>query len=103
MKETVSTSGLDVVLIEKIENRLKSTAHPMRIAIIELLLEKGKLSVTQIYEQLKIEQASASNHLRILKENGVLGSTRDGQKIIYSVKTKSLKNIVDFVNRFLAI
>jgi DNA-binding transcriptional ArsR family regulator len=99
MKATASTSGLDIAQIEKAANRLKSIAHPMRVAILELLSEKEKLSVTEIYQSLKIEQAVASNHLNILKEKGVLASRRDGQKIIYSVKAKSLNTIVTCVNR----
>ncbi len=99
MKKTASTSGLDIEQIEKVESRLKSIAHPMRISIIELLHQKEKLSVTEIYKHFKIEQAAASNHLKILKENGVLQSRRDGQKIIYSVNTKSLTGIIDCINR----
>ena len=94
---TTTSSGLDIPQIEKAANRLKSIAHPTRVAILELLQEKEKLSVTEIYKTLKIEQAVASNHLNIQKEKGVLASRRDGQKIIYSVKTKSLNTIISCV------
>lgn len=97
MKE--SPSGLNIELLEKIAYRLNSITHPTRIGIIELLLEKEKLSVTEIHTQLKMEQAVASNHLKILKQSGVLASRRDGKKIIYSVKAKALKNIIDTVTR----
>ena len=72
MKDKKSQTGLDIAQLENSANRLKSIAHPMRIAILELLREKEKLSVTEIYSYLKLEQAVASNHLSILKEKGVL-------------------------------
>ncbi len=96
MKEN---SGLDITQLENSANRLKSIAHPMRIAILELLRDREKLSVTEIYSYLKIEQAVASNHLNILKEKGVLSSRRDGKKIFYSVKEKSLNKIIDCLIR----
>jgi DNA-binding transcriptional ArsR family regulator len=96
---TTSKFELDIAKLEMAANRLKSIAHPMRIAILELLQEKEKLSVTEIYHKLKIEQATASHHLNILKGKGILASRRDGKKIIYSVKTKSLTQMIDCINR----
>jgi DNA-binding transcriptional ArsR family regulator len=97
MKETESPTGLDIELLEKISHRMNLIAHPTRIAIIELLQEKEKLSVTQIHKHLNIEQAVCSNHLRLLKQSGALTSKRDGKKIIYSVNTKAFKSIMDTV------
>ena len=99
MKTTKSPTGLDIDQLESSANRLKSIAHPMRIAILELLKDREQLCVTEIYQYLNIEQAVASNHLNILKQNGVLASHRDGKKIIYSVKTNSLKSIIDCIGR----
>ncbi len=90
---------LDVVKLEMAANRLRALAHPMRIAVIELLQEKEKLSVTEIYKKLKIEQAAASHHLNILKGKGILASKRDGKKIYYSLRSKSLTQIIDCINR----
>jgi DNA-binding transcriptional ArsR family regulator len=99
MKATAPQSGLDIELFEKAADRLSSIAHPTRIQIIELLLAKGPLCVTEIYKAVKIEQAGASTHLRILKEKGVLASRRDGKKIFYSVKPKAITQVIDCVNR----
>jgi len=90
---------LDITKLELAANRLRAMAHPMRIAIIELLQQKEKLSVTEIYKKLKIEQASASHHLNILKGKGVLASRRDGKKIYYSLRNKTLVQIIDCINK----
>ena len=80
-------------------SKLRAIAHPMRIAVIDLLNEKSKMSVTEIYSALDIEQASASHHLNILKNKGILVSKREGKKIFYSLKGVTLTEIIDCINR----
>ncbi len=90
---------LDITKLEMAASKLRAIAHPMRIAIIDLLNEKPKLSVTEIYSALDIEQASASHHLNILKNKGVLVSKREGKKIFYSLKSVTLTEIIECINR----
>ena len=88
--------------LEKLETgarMLRAMAHPMRIAIIELLTATKRLSVTEIYEKINIEQASASHHLNILKTNGVLESRREGKKIFYSLKHEKVTEIINSLDR----
>ena len=73
---------LDITKLEMAASKLRAIAHPMRIAIIDLLNEKPKMSVTEIYSKLDIEQASASHHLNILKNKGVLISKREGKNLV---------------------
>ena len=91
--------ALDITKLEMAASKLRAIAHPMRIAIIDLLNEKPKLSVTEIYSKLDIEQASASHHLNILKNKGVLVSKREGKKIYYSLKSVTLTEIIECINR----
>ncbi len=90
---------LDVIKLEAAASKLRAIAHPMRIAIIDLLHDNQKQSVTEIYQKLNIEQASASHHLNILKNKGVLMSKRDGKKIFYSLKSSTLTEIIECINR----
>ena len=92
-------STLDIQKLELAASKLRAMAHPMRIAIIELLTENRKLTVTEIYDRLGIEQASASHHLNILKNKGLLESKRDGKMILYSLKTNVLANVIDCINQ----
>lgn len=85
--------------LEKAANMLKAIAHPMRIAIINYLEDGKKLTVTQIHELLQIEQSTTSHHLGILKDKGVLTSTRDGKNTYYSLKHDTLNNIVECISR----
>jgi len=91
-----------VISPEKLElaaSKLRAISHPMRIAIIELLAANIRMSVTQIYEELNIEQATASHHLNILKNKGILQSQRKGKKIFYNLKNLVLTEIIDCINR----
>ncbi len=90
---------IDITKLEMAASKLRAMAHPMRIAIIDLLNSNPKMSVTEIYEKLNIEQASASHHLNILKNKGVLVSKREGKKIYYSLKSVTLTEIVECINR----
>lgn len=98
-KKIMGNLLIDITKLEMAASKLRAIAHPMRIAIIDLLNATPKLSVTEIYEKLNIEQASASHHLNILKNKGVLVSKREGKKIFYSLKSVSLTEIVECINR----
>ena len=95
----MKTLTLDIAKLEMAASKLRAIAHPMRIAMIDLLHNNNKLSVTEIYSKLDIEQASASHHLNILKNKGVLISRREGKKIYYSLKSVVLTEIIECINR----
>ncbi|MDG5767951.1 metalloregulator ArsR/SmtB family transcription factor [Balneolales bacterium ANBcel1] len=88
-----------VFKLEKCASILKAIAHPLRIAIIELLEEHEKLSVSEIHEKLDVEQAVASHHLGILKNKGVLISTREGKNMRYELKHRQITQIIEIMER----
>jgi DNA-binding transcriptional ArsR family regulator len=91
-------SQLDPETLEKAANMLKAIAHPMRISIIGCLDDGQKLTVTEIHNKLGIEQATASHHLGILKDKGVLASKREGKNIYYFLKHETLKVLLNCVS-----
>lgn len=90
-------SDLDIEKLEGVANMLKAIAHPMRIAILNLLDEEEKLTVSQIHQKLGIEQSSTSHHLGILKDKGVLTSKRDGKNTYYSLKHENFAKVIDCI------
>ncbi len=83
--------------LEKTAIYLKAIAHPMRLAILDLLSDGSSKSVTQIYQRLGLEQAVASHHLGLLKTKGVLNSKRVGKNIYYSLGTDKLVDLLKVV------
>ncbi len=78
---------------------MKVVSHPMRFAIIQLLEAEGQLTVTEIYERLKIDQAAASNHLNMMKSYGILESRRSGKYTYYTIKEQVLDNIIECIGK----
>ena len=76
---------LDDDSLEDVSETLRVMAHPIRLGIIELLHENEEMSVTDIHQDLEIEQAVASHHLRILKGKKVVKVRRDGQRSFYAL------------------
>lgn len=80
--------------LEKAAFILKTIAHPLRIAIVDLLSKQGKLSVGEITDILGSEQSLTSHHLSNMKLKGVLDSERDGQKILYYLKMEEVIGVL---------
>lgn len=74
---------------------LRAVNHKLRQNIIELIQkqDKGRITVTEIYVLLRLEQSVASQHLAILRKAGVVTTEREGKFIYYSVNEAKLKNI----------
>jgi len=85
---------LDADTIARAANMLKAIAHPVRISIVGYLEDGKKRTVTEIHKKLGIEQATASHHLVILKDRGVLLSKREGKNTWYFLKHPNLRNIL---------
>ena len=85
---------LDQERVEKIAFVLKTIAHPMRIAVIDLLNENEKMSVNDITAYLGLEQSLTSHHLANLKMKGILGSKREGKNIFYFLKMKEVPELI---------
>ena len=86
-----------VSFLEGATGALRAVAHPIRLAIVDLLKDNQSLNVTVIHESLGIEQAVASHHLRIMKDKGLLNSQRDGKNTFYSLRNPSIGNFVDLM------
>jgi len=85
--------------LEESTETMRAIAHPIRIAIIELLFKNGKMSVTEIYESLDIEQAVASHHLRILKGKNVVSVQRDQKFSRYFLANPGFYEIVQILGK----
>ena len=83
--------------LEKASAMLKAIAHPVRISIVGCLEDGTKRTVTEIHTQLGIEQSSASHHLGILKDKGVLGSKREGKNTWYYLKHENLRTVLNCI------
>jgi ArsR family transcriptional regulator, virulence genes transcriptional regulator len=68
--------------------------HDLRLSMVRLLAESGKLTVTQIYFKLRIEQSVASQHLAILRDSQLLNFNREGKNIYYSLNEERIQALI---------
>lgn len=92
---------LSDTFLENATETLRAIAHPMRLAIIDLLHTNGQMTVTKIYEKLHIEQAIASHHLRILKNCDVVTVKRDGKNSLYALSSEEFYDIIRALTKVL--
>ena len=80
------------LLFEKQAEIVKSTAHPLRIAILDFLKD-GERCVCDIAEHLASERSNVSRHLSVMVGTGILEYRKDGLKVFYKLKAPC---ILDF-------
>lgn len=81
---------LNLKKLEKAAFILKTVGHPTRLAIVDLLGNYPRLSVTEISQLLNCEQSLLSHHLINMKLKGLLSSEKEGQSVYYSLKLKEV-------------
>lgn len=88
---------LDYGVLRKAVLTLRAVNHKLRKQIINLLEESKKLTVTEIYVKLRLEQSVASQHLAILRRAGVVKTSRDGKFIYYTLNKKRILEISELI------
>lgn len=88
---------IDTNSLEKGAFILKTIAHPVRLAIIQLLEKNEELSVSEVTESTGEEQSAISHHLINMKLKGILSSRKDGNKVFYFLKEKDVVKVLSCI------
>jgi DNA-binding transcriptional ArsR family regulator len=78
---------------------LRALNHKLRQQILKLIDEHQKMTVTEIYVKLRLEQSVASQHLAILRRAGIVVTVREGKFIFYMVDYHRLEQVNQFVEQ----
>jgi ArsR family transcriptional regulator len=78
----------------------QALAHPTRIAIIELLRDKGEVPVTSVYEWLELEQANVSQHLAVLRAKHLVVARKAGNQVFYSLRDRIIGRVLDLMRQY---
>ena len=68
----------------------KALGHPARVRLIRILLEKGECISGDLADEFSLAQSTVSEHLRILKDVGLIKGTIDGPRRCYCVDEEKL-------------
>lgn len=69
----------------------KAIAHPARIAILKVLAQKNECICGEIVEVLPLAQSTVSQHLKELKEAGLIDGSVDGPRSCYCINWKAFE------------
>ena len=101
LSENGSSLKVDLLNVKKAALILRALNHKLRQQIIKLIDEQGKMTVTDIYVKLRLEQSVASQHLAILRKAGFVKTVRDGKFIYYSVNASRIEELNKFLGELL--
>ena len=83
---------------EHVSEMLKALAHPARLKIVVGLL-KDECNVAQIQKALGLPQSTISQHLKTLKNAGIIKGRREGSKTCYRVIDVQVRKILEVIKR----
>ncbi|MCO6454335.1 MAG: winged helix-turn-helix transcriptional regulator [Pirellulaceae bacterium] len=70
-----------------------AVAHPARVRILRVLLARSACVCGEIVDQLTLAQSTVSQHLKVLKEAGLIQGEVEGPKVCYCVNQEALARL----------
>ncbi len=96
-----TTVKVDLLNTKKAALILRAVNHKLRQQMLKLIDENKKMTVTQLYLKLRLEQSVASQHLAILRKAALVKTVRNGKFIYYSINAERLESLNEFAKNLL--
>jgi ArsR family transcriptional regulator, arsenate/arsenite/antimonite-responsive transcriptional repressor len=71
----------------------KAVGHPARVQILRLLVRREACICGDIVDELPLAQSTVSQHLKVLKEAGLIRGDVDGPRICYCIEPRTLRRL----------
>jgi len=81
---------------------MKTLADPTRRAVFERIAREGEVAATGLVRGSRVSQPAVSQHLRALREAGLVSERRDGRQIYYRIAPKGLAPLIDWLGHYQA-
>ncbi|MDP2316436.1 MAG: metalloregulator ArsR/SmtB family transcription factor [Pseudomonadota bacterium] len=78
---------------EELAALAKALGHPARVQIVRLLVRRTSCVCGDIVEELPLAQSTVSQHLKVLKEAGLIRGEVDGPRVCYCVEPSALRRL----------
>lgn len=92
---------IDSEKLQVASETLRALCHPLRMAILEFIDQNQEINVNKIYNTLKLEQSITSQHLRILRQAGIVATEREGKFIYYNIDYQKIEDTLNAINVFM--
>jgi len=97
---SVSTASSFAAEEKRLAEGLKALAHPARLAIVRLLADRDECVCGEIVDDLPLAQSTVSQHLKALKEAGLVQGTIDGRSTCYCLDPGALAALEEDLGSF---
>ena len=84
---------------EELAGFTRALGHPIRVAIVRYLLEQGESVCTDLSEIVPLAHSTTMQHIKVLKEAGLLSAGRCGRNVLYCVNPEALRHLRALVGR----
>ncbi|MGV3764465.1 ArsR/SmtB family transcription factor [Parapedobacter sp.] len=84
----------------KLASLFKVLGHPARIAILQYIINQKACICNDLVEELGLAQATISQHLKALKNTGIIQGTIEGKSVCYCIDERTWKQTQAEFNRF---
>ena len=85
----------------KVADFAKALSHPARVAILRLLISKQSCVCGDIVDELPLSQSTVSQHLKELKEAGLIQGEISGTKVCYCLNIQEWEKAKTYLHQFL--
>jgi DNA-binding transcriptional ArsR family regulator len=97
MCRQVPTGIGTVVTMSQIVDVFTALANPTRRELLRLLLDRGPQPVQQLADHFEMARPSVSEHLRLLREAGLVSELRTGRQRFYRLEPDPLREVLDWL------
>lgn len=87
---------------EQLANMAKALGHPARVAIVDYLLKVNACICGDIVDELPLAQSTISQHLKVLKEAGIIKGSIEGNAICYCLDEKIIQIIQHYLSNIIS-
>jgi DNA-binding transcriptional ArsR family regulator len=78
---------------DELSTLAKALGHPARVKILRILVRKNACICGDIVEELPLAQSTVSQHLKVLKDAGLIRGDVDGPRVCYCIEPRALRRL----------
>ena len=82
--------------LELVAPLIRAAAHPVRLRILDYL-QAGEATVGEIVDATGCPQATTSQHLAVLRREGILSTWREGRNVLYQIERPEILSLLDCI------
>ena len=81
--------------IDRLASVARALSHPARVRILQLLARQSDCSGAEVFSELPLAQSTVSEHLRILREAGLVSAHPQGTTVIYCLDPEPVEELIE--------